>query len=489
MAEKDDLMNNWGCELISVHTSSRQDSFSAVSLGALEGAVKRSMLEKFKFHSLHACGSSANHCAVDLATNGDISRCLVAIGSYAAGNGGTLEYLSTSKYSKCKGLSIIKSPYDESVSDKCKAQTVILPYHVANDRLSEENLAKFENKCIQDLERTLLLGILSGKMYKALLLELLLSGCGGELSESFLSQLGKVLYHYGVTVVVDEILTGGRVGPGMAMTISTPPDFQVAVSYITFGKCIGVGMVLEKSSSKPLARDSFRVTSTNIPYGKAYSKWKAIQNRLDCGMIDIRRQQATELYHLKESETWGTGCLLFMGLARTGVTTGLPCRLLPKLENVCMHKMTATKSIYTRQSVCDLLMSAANEWLDYRKKMYKEKYSPFLLSLVEFIMSLDLFKNVNNRGFLEVVPDDFLKFLGGDDEVKMKDQEWRALKRLKNSNLGKTATLKKEPKNIVMSSLKEIARTAVEGSFVHTRIGSRKKRLTGYRIFLSPSST
>ncbi len=227
------------------------------------------------------------------------------------------------------------------------------------------------------------------------------------------------------------------------------------------------------------------MTSTNIPYGQAYSKWKAIQNRLDCGMIDIRREQAKELYHLKEFETWGIGCLLFMGYARTGVTTGLPCRMLPKLENVRMHKMTASKSMYTRESVCDLLISTAHEWLDYRNKMYKEKYSPFLLSLVEFIMSSDLFESVNDRGFLEVVPDDFFKFLGGDHEVNMKDQEWRALKRLKHSNLGKTATSKKEPKNIVMASLKEIARTAVEGSFVHTRIGGRRNRRTGYRIFLS----
>ena len=77
----------------------------------------------------------------------------------------------------------------------------------------------------------------NGTPFKALLMETILGGCGAELSHAFLGQLAQVLKKHNICVIVDGILTGGRIGPRFATTFMLPKAFQCQVQFITLGKC------------------------------------------------------------------------------------------------------------------------------------------------------------------------------------------------------------------------------------------------------------
>ena len=487
MAEKDNLANRWGCELVvgGSSSSSRTSITDGVKLSAVQSAVMASTHGLYKYNSIHACGSIANQCAVDFATGGDTSSLLIASGSYAAGNGGSLQYLSTSTFTNDQILSIIKSPYDKSMDEKCRAQTVALPYHVPHKGLSERQLRSYEDKCLRQLERVLLVGRLSGKVYKALLLELILSGSGGELSDDFLSKLGHLLTRYNVTVIADEILTGGRVGPSMVISVGLPDAFRACVKYITVGKFLGAGMVVEQSSSQPSEQNGYRGTSTTISLSAVHSKWRTVQERLDQGYIEKRRSKVLQVFGLNScpDSHWGRGCLIFNCYARHEVQQGLKCRLLPRLDNVGIQKLSTKPKELNRSSICGLLMDTINDWISDRDALFKETQSPFLLAVVDFMLSQEFLSSIADRGFFEIEPDSFLKYAGGDDCIKEMEASWRSIKRRKQAYLTSN-NQKKKASSIVQTSLTEIVNSSSPGCFRHSRIGGRNNRRTGYRFFL-----
>lgn len=484
MAEKDDFVNSWGCDLVTEPLrSSTRGLSSDATVSSFEALVASSTKGIFKFHSLHGSGSVANQVAIDLATRGDVSACLVAMGSYVAGNGSSIQQLSSSTYTAKQSLSIVASPFDENMSDSCKQQTIALPYHIPHPLLSKSAIQSLERRCLIELERAILIGMLSGKVYRAFLFEPVLSGCGGELSMSFLKSLGTIFLKYNIIVIVDEIMTGGRTGPGMLMTPGFPHEFISCVKYVTMGKIFGAGIVLSKISKRPQSVGHFRGTSTTISPCSAYLKWKAIQERINNGVIASRRSVVLKLYGLDGSPNshWGKGCLIFMEYARHQVQMGLKCRLLPKLEDIKCEKLQVTKTIYNRERVCSLLMDSANAWIDSRRVLYEESKSPFVVALVDFMLSREFSATIDSRGYFEINPPVFLEFAGNDSVRKMEQQK-RALKRAKNHCYQKTSYEKKEIR-IIHSALDEICKEAAGHCFRSCRIGSRTKRLAGYRFF------
>ena len=135
---------------------------------------------------------------------------------------------------------------------QCQEQTVPLPYNIPGDWLPDARLCNYKRYCLDHLHETLLFAFFSGKPYKAILLEYILGGNGAELLIEFLTSLSYLLKLFGVVVVADEVLTGGRVGPGIAMTTSMPSEFKKSVEFITLGKFMGCGLVLQRKQPKPV---------------------------------------------------------------------------------------------------------------------------------------------------------------------------------------------------------------------------------------------
>ena len=123
-------------------------------------------------------------------------------------------------------------------------QIVALPYHLPCAKCSDDELRQYEKDCLEALNQKLLLATLWGTPFRAILLELILCGTGGELSNNFLRSFGALCEHYNVPIIVDEVMTGGRVGPNMTLASSTPIEFNNQVKFITMGKYNGCGMLL-----------------------------------------------------------------------------------------------------------------------------------------------------------------------------------------------------------------------------------------------------
>jgi 4-aminobutyrate aminotransferase-like enzyme len=83
---------------------------------------------------------------------------------------------------------------------------------------------------------------LEGRPMRALVMELILASNGGELSNRFLKNIGTLARHHEFSIIVDEILTGARVGPKLLRTLTTPTEFQTAVGFVTLGKWPGLGI-------------------------------------------------------------------------------------------------------------------------------------------------------------------------------------------------------------------------------------------------------
>ena len=237
---KDEMENSWGVHYYSTPPPKARKSFHDLD------RLVRSSVPGFKLKSLVPSGTEANMEAILDATDYDCSRALFGLGNYIGGDRYTQD-LSTSMYDASSLLAFTRLV--ENASEKCLKQNVPLPYHCPGSaQFLEEKLIEWENQCIVSLHKRLFVAKFKGAPYKCLLLELLLSGCGCELSSRFLKSLGKLCKAFSIVIIADEILTAGRAGPGLAMTLSQPEEFIQQVHFITIGKFTGCGVVLEKVS-------------------------------------------------------------------------------------------------------------------------------------------------------------------------------------------------------------------------------------------------
>ena len=214
-----DLTNTWGGDLCLPDRFRRQlklplnsdlvGGSARTTSATLPGLVSAEM-DQFVFKRVSICGSTANSWCIDDTTGGNAARCLIATGCYVAGDGSILQSRSTSEFCPGSELSLIKPPEDMVFPDG-RTHTVPLPYHIPGVMKAQE-LRLYEDECLQAVHICLCWAKMRRKPYKAILLELALAGCGASLSNRALVAIGKLAAHHQLSVIVDEIMTGGRTG-------------------------------------------------------------------------------------------------------------------------------------------------------------------------------------------------------------------------------------------------------------------------------------
>lgn len=395
----DDMANDWGTGLVE---SSQCAESSFIKLDC----KMRQEADGFRVLRLVDSGTSANSLAVELLTGGNFSRCLIGMGSYGGGEG-VLHGLSTSYSMTNHYLSFVKHP-DESTIDAQK-QTVALPYHIPDSGFTNQDLEELETRCLAALSEKLMLAVLNGYPYKAFLIEYILSGSGGQLSIRFLEKMGRILSKHKVTIIADEVMTFGRVGPGLVITTTMPSEFKKNVGCITIGKAVGCGMVMQ-NTSKYINLDG-RGTTTKLPTSEALAKIKLICNRMKEGLIDAKRKKVFEATKLSPNDVWGAGLMIFTSKARPGIYGGLKCRCLPRLENSKGTKIQLgfKETKFTKSVVNTILFDSAEAWLNHVPKVHDN------LLLSPYIVELATFLSKCSEAEL-VFPEDFQQWLPKDSE-------------------------------------------------------------------------
>ena len=142
MALKDDMENRWGVDL--VYDPSRVPS---TTTSQFQHVLKQGV-PNFQLHSLYESGTRANEAAVLSATSNDISRCLIAMGSYGGGEG-IMFQLSSSQHSSVKQLSVISLPNE--VYQNSRQQIVALPYYVPCVKYFVDEICQHEKECLAAL--------------------------------------------------------------------------------------------------------------------------------------------------------------------------------------------------------------------------------------------------------------------------------------------------------------------------------------------------
>ena len=271
---EDDMTNNWGCNYVNVFKQRTE-----YSRRFLERAISRDVVG-YNLFSLEKNGSKANDMAIQLSTNNDYSNCLFGIGCYLAGDGSILQKYSTNAFNQTKSLTLPIDPCSVKYNEITK-QAVALPYFIPTEKHDREKQINIEKECIKELHCRLLVSIFIGKPIKAIILEYILAGNGGKLSNEFLIKIGKLCQVFGIVIIADEVLTGCHVGPNATITQRMPEEFKNQVQYITMGKIFGCGIVLEKVSKVylPLEEKERGVSSDIVP-SEAYCLWDNVMGKI-----------------------------------------------------------------------------------------------------------------------------------------------------------------------------------------------------------------
>ena len=402
------MENEWGVNYVT-HTERRcgRRTFNGF---AIDVALA---IPDYKLYSVQMSGTDANAEAILMATDGDMKRCLFGIGSYVGGDKQTQMY-STSGYSARQLLAMPQEYYQ--ANPQCQEQTVPLPYHIPCDWLSDTRLREYEKSCLDHLHETLLFAFFAGKPYKAILLEYILGGNGSELSREFLTSLSYLLELFGVVVIADEVLTGGRVGPGIAMTTSMPSVFQKCVEFITLGKFMGCGLVLQRKQPKPVDVGlSLRGFSTSADCGLASKLLEEVVTRMKAGLLEERSELVLRKMNCSSPNTkedwWGHGLLLFFAYKRPQIKKGLKSRALPRLEKSKLMKLDTQKTDFTRSVVCKYIVECVEGWIECQHEGRKDGDDVFLAWLVEYLLSDSVAKDASMAVFRA---QDVIEYMGKD---------------------------------------------------------------------------
>ena len=330
-------------------------------------AVASTLGGKFEVSRVVVNGSAANLSAVFDATGGDTSCCAIACGSYVAGDQGILQSWSTAGFSVNGGPCSIVSPV--AINNAfTRRNTVALPYHIPGV-LDESEQQDYEDQCLQSLHVRFCVARLAGRPFKALLMELVLASNGGTLSRTALLRIGQLAGHHGVSIIVDEIMTGGRTG-NMLLTLSQPAEFVDAVTHVTMGKWMEVGLVLSVRSyisnvQSFLSQMSTRGASTFAQCKTAHVIWNRVTGLLE--QAPTRRQAVLKKLKLREADCWGMGALIFAPVSREGVFTGTKYRFLPMLSpELTIGPLRHRKADrWSRESVNLHMTSVVKKWMGH----------------------------------------------------------------------------------------------------------------------------
>ena len=448
----DDMVNNWGVNLVNEHGSSF--CRSKKSTNELDRLIKAEV-PGYQLRTLTPNGTTANSKAMEDICF-DKRLCLIAMGSYVGGDGSRLQELSSSTFDKNHYINQVILPSETTEARSCFFQTVPFPYHINHSGMCPKYLLEIEAKCLKAIELKLWVALLSSRPYRGLLMEPMLSGNGGELTDRFLIDLAVVLKKFDVGVILDEVMTGGRVGPkSMLMVTGLPAPFKACVEQITMGKILNCGIVLEKKPRKPTDATAKRGESTLIEPGEAFMKFQAIRERISNGIISDRRSDVLKLFKFPEEKEninehhWGRGCFIFTSKARPCVNKNLKCRLLPMLETTKLTKLTTKDSLLSRKSVCRMLFDAANHWCRgvQESELMRNENNPFLVHLAFYLITVKP---------TVIFPNAVISFIGEDRAQKIAYEIWTR-KREKKVAAGAASGYKTKAISYVHRMLSDVA--------------------------------
>jgi hypothetical protein len=442
----DNCANYWGCSLADINTSQLRRSFGTSNgdnhlHNTFKQEIAATFNRKFSITCISTCGSEANLHAVVMVTDGDTNRCLIAAGSYVAGNSGPLQTWSTSEFSIKRGLSGILPP-SEVKNKFTLSHTIPLPYSIKGV-MGEEELKEFENKCMKEVHVKCLMGHMQGLPYTCIMLELMLASNGAELSDRALTMLGNLAEQHNLSFVVDEIMTGGRCG-SMLMLLSKPLNFLNRVSHVTLGKWLQLGLVLSSSHYCDLKglnaeqdHTTARGASTKMDVTLAHLHWSRVKENLNC--TEARRESVVSRLKLEEGETWGTGCLIFAPVCRNGTVYGLKNRLLPQLEPKKPIERSLQRSKmpeWSKAYVTELAVEAIRLWLYLEKDLIYEDENVSYYNLVLYLSRNDVeefnkIENLQNDVFSELGKNELRSLLRRAEKYGLLSYKMVGLKRLR----------------------------------------------------------
>ena len=151
----------------------------------------------------------------------------------------------------------------DNIQENLHQQLCVFPYHFPGTYNTTE-LEELENKCKISLVTLLMFHFLNDNPIRCILMETVLACNGAMLSYKFLNDLASLCKKLSMSIILDEILTGGRTG-SMLHWEKLPPNFKGSVAYITMGKWLGVGLIL----INPDHKSQYKQYKSNIRVNQA----------------------------------------------------------------------------------------------------------------------------------------------------------------------------------------------------------------------------
>jgi hypothetical protein len=356
-------------------------------LEELKMKVSYDLKKEFVLTRVMSCGSDANLFAVVDLTEGDTESCVIAAGSYVAGDGGPLQSWSTNEFSVQRGPSGITSP--KAVVNKfTRSHTVALPY-IIEGVLDSNTAEEYENECLNELHIRCLIAKVKGSPLKCILMELMLASNGATLSDRALTMIGKLAEKHNLNIVLDEIMTGGRTGT-MLMSQTKPKAFTDRVTHVTLGKWLQVGLVLESAtnyhdSTSISGHTTKRGASTIIDCRQVLLYWKEVMTNL--GVAEIRRDMVLSKLRVKKDDAWGAGSIIFAPVKRSGMVLGTKNRFLPLLSvDTPIDSFICSKMPdWSKQLVNERIMAGVRQWVHFHP--YADEHDQHVRKLVKFLVT------------------------------------------------------------------------------------------------------
>jgi hypothetical protein len=186
--------------------------------------------------------------------------------------------------------------------------------------------------------------------------------------------LGRLAKQHKLSLIVDEILTGGRTSVNhMLLTQEKPKTFRNQVLHITLGKWLGMGLVLTNSQALTCQDNpnlispifAARGLSSQPGCSNAIRLWTAVFDKRH--LIHSRRAKVLLDRRLNEQQCWGIGLMIYHPHKRVSVSRGLKNRLLPLLDNVKVDTVRLTRDNKWEKSIlCKMIMAGVISWVDHQ---------------------------------------------------------------------------------------------------------------------------
>ena len=339
----DDFANKWGHHYLGVDGNENKNNEYDYSLQdeKLASIVQEHTQGKFTCERVCENGTKANCDSICLATKAQSDRVLYASGCYISGDEGLLIERSVVEYSN-HIYKTLKRQEDSPVSED-HFDTIALPYYL-DQNIDNTELVEYENKCLMDLEIRIHLSEIMPKRrsYKALFMELMLAQNGAGLSNRAIEGIARICKKNNITIIVDEIMTGGRVSSDNILLVMTAPEsFLDAVEYVTLGKWMGrgsgqkgMGMVLIKTEAfkeKERRIGQSRDSLGGVRVDDIIPQWIWLAKNIQ--RIPMLRARVLGHFGLESDvNVWGQGLMIFSSLVDIKSTAGVKNRLLIKLH-------------------------------------------------------------------------------------------------------------------------------------------------------------